>query len=96
MLEGVGQQLRPLYLRYVELKNKQARLNGFADYGDQWRQKYETTEMEKIVQNLYAQVEPLYKELHAFIRRRLYQVCIAILQIIITLLQLWIMSCDHH
>ena len=36
---GVGRQLRPLYLRYVELSNKQAQLNGFADYGDQWRQR---------------------------------------------------------
>ena len=69
---GVGRQLRPLYLRYVALKNKQARLNNYADYGDQWRQKYETTEMEKIVQDLYDQVEPLYKQLHAYIRRKLY------------------------
>ena len=71
---GVGRQLRPLYLRYVELKNKQARLNGYADYGDQWRQKYETTEMETIVADLYAQVEPLYKQLHAYIRKKLYDV----------------------
>lgn len=69
---GVGRQLRPLYLRYVELKNKEAQLNGFADYGDQWRQKYETTELETIVKDLYAQVEPLYKQLHAYIRRKLY------------------------
>lgn len=71
--EGVGRQLRPLYLRYVELKNQEARLNGFTDYGDQWRQKYETTELETIVKSLYAQVEPLYKQLHAYIRRKLYQ-----------------------
>lgn len=69
---GVGRQLRPLYLRYVELSNKQAQLNGYADYGDQWRQRYETTELESIVQNLYAQVEPLYKQLHAYVRRQLY------------------------
>lgn len=71
--KGVGRQLRPLYLRYVTLKNKQARLNGFKDYGDQWRQKYETTELESIVKNLYLQVEPLYKQLHAYVRRQLYQ-----------------------
>ena len=69
----MGRQLRPLYLRYVELKNKQARLNGFEDYGDQWRQKYETTQLESIVKNLYQQVEPLYKQLHAYIRRQLYR-----------------------
>nr|CAH0112907.1 unnamed protein product [Daphnia galeata] len=70
--DGVGRQLRPLYLRVVELSNKQAQLNGYDDYGDQWRQRYETTEMETIVQDLYAQVEPLYKQLHAYIRRKLY------------------------
>ena len=70
---GVGRQMRPLYIRYVELKNKLARLLGYADYGDQWRQKYETKEMESIVRALYAQVEPLYKQLHAYIRRQLYK-----------------------
>lgn len=71
--EGVGRQLRPLYLRYVDLTNKQARLNGFEDYGDQWRHNYDTTELEVIVKNLYQQVEPLYKQLHAYIRRQLYR-----------------------
>ena len=71
--DGVGQQMRPLYIRYVELKNKLAQVNGFNDYGDQWRQKYETKEMESIVRDLYAQVEPLYKQLHAYIRRQLFK-----------------------
>ena len=31
---------RPLYLRYVALKNKLARMNGFADLGDQWRGRF--------------------------------------------------------
>ena len=72
-MKGVGRQLRPLYLRYVDLTNKQARLNGFEDYGDQWRHNYDTTELEVIVKNLYQQVEPLYKQLHAYIRRQLYR-----------------------
>jgi len=71
--DGIGTQFRPLYIRYVELKNKLAQQMGYADYGDEWRQKYETTEMETIVQNLYDQVEPLYKQLHAFMRRKLYE-----------------------
>ena len=32
--------LRPLYLRYVALKNKLARINGFSDLGDQWRGRF--------------------------------------------------------
>lgn len=71
---GVGREIRPLYLRYVELANKRAQLNGYTDTGDQWRQKYETTQMESIVKDLYNQIEPLYKQLHAYVRRKLYEV----------------------
>ena len=72
-MEGVGRQLRPLYLRYIELRNKQARLNGYEDYGDQWRQEYETEQLESLVHDLYQQVEPLYQQLHAYVRRQLYR-----------------------
>lgn len=72
--EGVGRKVRPLYVEYIKLKNEMARLNDFADYGDQWRQKYETEELQHIVTELYRQIEPLYKQLHAYIRRKLYNV----------------------
>lgn len=71
--EGVGRAIRPLYVKYVDLENRHARLNGYEDYGDQWRQKYETKELESIVQQLYKQVEPLYRQLHAYVRRKLYE-----------------------
>ena len=52
----VGQTLKPKYKRYVELKNKRAVLNGYNDYGDQWRQKYDTLTFEaqclKLTQNV--------------------------------------------
>jgi len=70
----VGQQIKPLYARYVELKNKLAVLNGFTDLGDEWRARYETDDFESDVTELYSQLEPLYKELHAYIRRKLYDV----------------------
>ena len=70
----VGRQIRPLYIRYVELKNKLAQLNGFNDLGDEWRSKYETNDFESDVLELYDQLQPLYLELHAYIRRKLYEV----------------------
>jgi len=70
----VGQQIKPLYVRYVELKNKLAVLNGFSDLGDEWRSRYETEDFESDVLDLYTQLEPLYKELHAYIRRKLFNV----------------------
>ncbi len=62
-----------LCLQYVELKNKLARVNGYADYGDELRQKYETPTFESDIRNLYDEMKPLYLELHAYIRRKLYE-----------------------
>merc|ERR1719244_2541280 len=57
----VGRQIKPLYERYVELKNKIAVLNGYSDLGDQWRSRYETDSFEEDIMTLYSQLEPLYK-----------------------------------
>ena len=70
----MGRKIKPKYERYVELKNKKSQLNGYSDYGDQWRQKYETTEYENMCLGLYKEIEPLYKELHAYVRSRLLKV----------------------
>ena len=66
--------LRPLYIRYVELKNKLAQLNGYNDLGDEWRSRYETDDFESDVLDLYSQLQPLYAELHAYIRKKLFEV----------------------
>jgi len=70
----VGRPIKPLYQRYVELENKLAVLNGFTDYGDRWRSQYETDSFQEDIAELYSQMEPMYKELHAYIRRKLYDV----------------------
>lgn len=72
--QGVGRAIRPHFAKYVDLKNKLARLDGYSDYGDQWRQKYETKDLETKVKQLYQQIEPLYRQLHAYVRRRLYKI----------------------
>ena len=68
----VGGQIKPLHERYVELKNKLASIRGFKDYGDEWRQKYEMDGFQSEVMNIYEELRPLYMELHAYIRRKLY------------------------
>ncbi len=68
----VGRALKPKYERYVTLKNKRAVRNGYTDYGDEWRSKYETNgTFEADIMKLYAELEPLYKDLHAYVRRKL-------------------------
>jgi len=88
----VGRANRPLFIRFVELKNQFARLNGHDDLGDMWRDSYEF-EVDKWlpwqgsvertysgdnftedVKEIYKTMEPLYLELHAYIRRKLYNV----------------------
>ena len=58
----------------MDLNNKRAKLNGYSDYGDQWRQKYDSTTFEETVIELYSEMEPLYKQLHAYVRRKLFEV----------------------
>ncbi|OXA60176.1 Angiotensin-converting enzyme [Folsomia candida] len=69
----VSRKIKPLYFQYVELKNKLAVVNGFNDYGDQLRQKYEDPEFESDIHSLYEEMNPLYLQLHAYVRRKLYE-----------------------
>ena len=67
----VGPKIRPLYERYVNLSNQGARDNGFRDYGEYWRSFYEVDNLPEIVENLWKDLEPFYKELHAYVRVQL-------------------------
>jgi peptidyl-dipeptidase A len=69
----VGRGIRENFTRYVELANRGARELGFDDSGAMWRSKYDVTpaEFEREVDRLWAQVEPLYRSLHTYVRARL-------------------------
>ena len=69
----VGRSIRPGFVRYVSLANRGATELGFSDTGDMWRSKYdmEPAAFAREVDRLWAQVEPLYRSLHAYVRRRL-------------------------
>ncbi|XP_059086306.1 angiotensin-converting enzyme 2-like isoform X2 [Tigriopus californicus] len=69
-----GRKMKPLYERYVELKNQKARLNNFTDQGDLWRSNYETETFESDVMGMYEELRPLYQELHAYVRRNLHSI----------------------
>jgi len=70
---AVGRGIRPEFTRYVELANRGARELGFADMGVMWRSKYdlEPDEFARETERLWHEVEPLYRSLHAYVRRRL-------------------------
>jgi peptidyl-dipeptidase A len=72
---GVGADMRDRYSRFVALANKGAHEMGFTDLGAMWRSKYDmppeafAAELDR----LWAQVQPLYESLHAYVRARLVQ-----------------------
>ncbi|XP_078684270.1 angiotensin-converting enzyme-like isoform X1 [Branchiostoma floridae x Branchiostoma belcheri] len=72
--DAVSKAIRPHYVTYVDLKNQIARANGYTDYGDQWRWKYETDTFEQDMLDIWEEVKPFYLELHAYVRRKLYDV----------------------
>ncbi len=69
----VGRGIRTGFTRYVDLANRGARELGFADTGAMWRSKYDmgADEFAAEVDRLWQQVRPLYRALHAYVRRRL-------------------------
>ena len=46
-------------------------LQGYEDKGEYWRSSYETPTFEEDVKKLFDQVLPLYRQLHAYVRRKL-------------------------
>ena len=70
---AVGKPMRGDYARLVELSNKGARELGFADTGALWRSQYDMPpdEFQADIERLWTQVEPLYRELHTYVRRKL-------------------------
>ncbi|XP_072023763.1 angiotensin-converting enzyme-like [Amphiura filiformis] len=71
--DAVGRKIGELYPDWVELNNVAASNGGYADEGQIWRELYEIPNdgLEEMVDALYEEVKPMYKQLHAFIRRRL-------------------------
>ena len=69
----VGAPMRDRYSRFVQLSNQGAREIGFADTGVLWRAGYDMTpeQFSAELERLWTQVEPLYKELHAYVRGKL-------------------------
>jgi peptidyl-dipeptidase A len=71
----VSPPMRQDYARFVELSNRGAAELGFSDTGAMWRAKYDmapdafTQELDR----LWAQVRPLYLQLHAYVRMKLRQ-----------------------
>jgi peptidyl-dipeptidase A len=71
----VGAPMRERYARFVELSNQGARELGFADTAALWRSGYDMTpeQYSADLERVWAEVAPLYKELHTYVRKKLVQ-----------------------
>ncbi len=71
----ISPPMREKYARLVELSNQGAKEFGFKDTGDLWRSGYDMTpaQFSAELERTWAQLEPLYKELHAYTRFKLIQ-----------------------
>ncbi|MES1258706.1 MAG: M2 family metallopeptidase, partial [Acidobacteriota bacterium] len=69
----IGPPMRERYARFAELSNQGARELGYRDTGALWRSTYDMPpeQFAREVERLWAQVEPLYRELHAYVRAKL-------------------------
>jgi peptidyl-dipeptidase A len=71
--DNVGAPLRADYVKSATLMNEGARELGFADTGAMWRAGYDMppAQFEQAVDKIWADLEPLYKSLHAYTRWKL-------------------------
>ena len=69
----ISPAIQPLFEKYVGLANEGSVNLGFADSGALWKSRYDMSpaEFETEMERLWAQVKPLYEDLHCFVRGRL-------------------------
>ncbi|MGI9361134.1 MAG: M2 family metallopeptidase, partial [Parasphingorhabdus sp.] len=70
---NVGAPMKDDYARMVEIANEGAVELGFADVGAMWRSGYDmpADEFAELTDKLWAQVKPLYDEVHCYTRGKL-------------------------
>jgi peptidyl-dipeptidase A len=73
--DNVGKPMRADYQRMVAIANQGAKELGYPDTGAMWRSQYDMApdEFATLTDKLWAQVKPLYVELHCYTRAKLNQ-----------------------
>ncbi|XP_038063858.1 angiotensin-converting enzyme-like isoform X2 [Patiria miniata] len=71
--DQVGVPNKPLYKDFVKLANEAAVANGHDDMGAYWRSEYESDTIIDKAYEIYDEILPLYKQLHAYVRRTMHK-----------------------
>jgi peptidyl-dipeptidase A len=71
--DAVGKPMKGDYVRMVQIANKGAAELGYKDVGAMWRAGYDMSaeDFARTMDRLWAQVKPLYEQLHCYTRARL-------------------------
>lgn len=70
--DASGALMPQQYSEFVTIANEVAHLNGFHDMGEYWRRPYEDPVLPERLWSIWGQIRPLYEQVHAYVRRRLY------------------------
>ena len=65
--------MRNIYTQTVQLENKKAHENGYKDLSELWIEDFEDKNFEATMDQLYLDILPFYKNLHAYVRRILFK-----------------------
>ena len=73
--ETTGRPMKPDYTRMLEIANAGAKELGYADTGAMWRSQYDMSpeQFSAMYDRLLGELDPLYKQLHCYVRTKLNQ-----------------------
>uniref|UniRef100_H2Z6D6 Angiotensin-converting enzyme n=1 Tax=Ciona savignyi TaxID=51511 RepID=H2Z6D6_CIOSA len=71
--DAIGPKVRTDWERIIEIENIGARENGYTDEGAYWRTNYQIRNLREQVEKMWAQLRPLYLQLHSYVRYKLKQ-----------------------
>jgi len=73
--ETTGRPMKPDYIRMAEIANAGAKELGYVDTGAMWRSQYDMSpeQFSAMYDRLLGELDPLYKQLHCYVRTKLNQ-----------------------
>ncbi|KAL1137895.1 hypothetical protein AAG570_009590, partial [Ranatra chinensis] len=69
--DATGKKCKDLFQDYVVLSNEASVLNNFTDTSEYWLYDFEDPNFQQDIEDLWHQMEPLYRQLHAYVRNKL-------------------------
>jgi peptidyl-dipeptidase A len=69
--DATGPKMRNIFTGVVDIQNKGAVFSGYKDLSERWLEDFEDEDFEAVMDGLFAEIKPLYEQLHAYVRRKL-------------------------